>query len=180
MERDLLLLGLLRHNEMYGYQINEFIDSHLGSGINLTRPTAYRLLHNMAEQGWITFREEKVGKRPTRRIYAITESGEAKFQEILLACFGDYKPAEYSSTVCIAFLDSLPSEVALPLLVKQRQSIEELLSRLKSDQNHPGAFQLTIDHQVRHLETDLEWLSELISNLQGSEWRKVETLDIHS
>ena len=166
MERELLLLGLLRQNEMYGYQINEFIDSHFGSGINLTRPTAYRLLHNMAKQGWITFREEKVGKRPTRRIYAITGSGEAKFHEILLSCFGQYKPAEYSSTVCIAFLDSLPFDEVLPLLEKQRKSIEDLLNRLKSDQNHPGAFQLTIDHQVRHLETDLEWISELIYSLE--------------
>lgn len=179
MERELLLLGLLRQADMYGYQINEFIDSHLGSGINLTRPTAYRLLHNMEEQGWVTYREEKVGKRPTRRIYAITEYGEEKFQEILLACFGEYKPAEYSSTVCIAFLDVLPPEVVLPLLENQRQSIIDLLTRLNSDQNHLGAFQLTIDHQVRHLETDLEWLGELISNLKTSEWQKKVTSESH-
>ena len=78
-----VLLGLLRQHDLYGYQINEMIDAHLGSSINLTRPTAYRLLHNMAEQGWISYREEKIGKRPTRRIYALTASGEAAFQELL-------------------------------------------------------------------------------------------------
>jgi len=169
MERELLLLGLLRNNEMYGYQINEFIDNHLGSSINLTKPTAYRLLKNMAEQGWVSFREEKVGKRPTRRIYAITELGEGKFREFLSSCIGEYKPAAYSSTICLAFLDTIPVEEALPHLEKQRQTIEELLSRVKSDQNHPGAFQLTIDHQIRHLETDREWLAEVISNLKTSD-----------
>lgn len=169
MERKLLLLGLLRQNEMYGYQINEFIDAHLGSSINLTKPTAYRLLQNMAEQGWVLSREEKVGKRPTRRIYAITESGEEMFRELLFNCIGHYKPAEYSSTVCLAFLDTLPIDEALPQLEKQRQTIEELLNSVKSVQHHEGAFQLTIDHQIRHLKIDLEWLAEVISDLKTSD-----------
>ena len=59
MERELLLLGLLRQNEMYGYQINEMIDSQFGGSINLTKPTAYRTLHNMAKENLITFHEEK-------------------------------------------------------------------------------------------------------------------------
>jgi PadR family transcriptional regulator PadR len=169
MERELLLLGLLRQTEMYGYQINEFIDAHFGSSINLTKPTAYRLLHSMAERGWVSFREEKVGKRPTRRIYAITQSGETQFQEMLISCFGQYKPAEYPNTVCLAFLDAIPVNIALSQLEMRRKSIEERLTRMKSDQNHLGGFQLTIDHQIRHLETDLEWLSEMITRMESSD-----------
>lgn len=180
MERELLLLGLLRQNEMHGYQINEFIDSHLGSGINLTRPTAYRMLHNMADRGWITFHEEKVGKRPTRRIYAITKEGEAKFHEILLTCLGEYQPAEYPSSVCIAFIDYLPVEVILPLLEKRLQAINEQISRLKADKNHPGAFQLTIDHQVKHLEVDFAFVSDLISWLESAGTNKKVIAEIHS
>ena len=61
MERKLLLLGLLRQNEMYGYQINEMIDAHVGDSIRLTKPTAYRILHSMAEGGLVTFNEENKG-----------------------------------------------------------------------------------------------------------------------
>ena len=169
MERKLLLLGMLLQHDMYGYQINELIDAHLGSSITLTKPTAYRLLHNMAEQGWISYREEKVGKRPTRRIYTITEIGEIKFQELLKSCLGQYEPAEITSTVCIAFLDTLPLEEVLPLLERRRAAIEELIVSMKSDQGHHGGFQFTIDHQIRHLETDLEWISELITRLESSD-----------
>ena len=42
MERKLLLLGMLRNNNLYGYQINELIDTHLNTSVNLTKPTAYR------------------------------------------------------------------------------------------------------------------------------------------
>jgi DNA-binding PadR family transcriptional regulator len=170
MERKLLLLGLLRQHEMYGYQINDLIDAHLGANINLTKPTAYRLLHNMAEQGWISYREEKVGKRPTRRIYSLTEKGDAEFQEMLRCCLGQYQPSEHTSTLCLAFFDALPPEEVLPLLEKRRLTIEELIVANKSDQSHHGAFQLTIDHQIHHLVTDLEWLSEVITRLESSDW----------
>lgn len=147
MQRKLLLLGLLRQHEMYGYQINDLIDAHLGTSINLTKPTAYRLLHNMAEQGWISFREEKAGKRPTRRIYTLTETGEAEFQELLRFCLGQYEPAENANTVCLAFFDTLSPEEVLPLLEKRRAAIEELIAMKKSEQSHSGAFQLIYDHQ---------------------------------
>ena len=106
----LTILGLLSESSMYGYQINDLIDAHLGSNINLTKPTAYRLLHNMTEQGWISYHEEKAGKRPTRRIYSLTEKGDAEFQEMLRCCLGQYQPSEHTSTVCLAFLDVLPPE----------------------------------------------------------------------
>ena len=48
MERELLLLGLLRSQDMHGYQLHEAIDSHLGMVVQLTKPTAYGLLSNMA------------------------------------------------------------------------------------------------------------------------------------
>ena len=170
MERKLLLLGVLLQHDMYGYQINELIDAHLGSSFDLTKPTAYRLLHNMAEQGWISYREEKVGKRPTRRIYSLTEKGDAEFQEMLRYCLGQYEPSEHTSTLCLAFFDTLPPDEVLPLLEKRRTTIEELIIANKSDQCHHGAFQFTIDHQIRHLETDLEWLSEVITRLESSDW----------
>ena len=168
MERKLLLLGLLRNHEMHGYQINELIDMHLGTRVQLTRPTAYRLLDQMAEDGWITYHEEKVGNRPTRRIYAITEKGELQFRELLKGCLGEYRPADYTGTVCVAFMDALPSEEVLPFLEKRRSSLENLLAVSTSDESHHGAFQLVIEHNVRHLNTELEWLMEIITHLKPS------------
>ena len=92
MERELLLLGLLRSQEMHGYQLHEAIDSHLGMGVQLTKPTAYRLLSNMAEDGWVTYREEQEGNRPPRRVYAITAQGEVAFQRLLRENLANYQP----------------------------------------------------------------------------------------
>jgi len=169
MERELLLLGLLRQHEMYGYQINDLIESHLSYGVNLTKPTAYRILHHMADKGWIRFHEEQVGKRPTRRIYSITGKGEARFQELLRVSLSHFEPIDTINTVSMAFINELPLDEVLPLLEERRKSIEMLIAQLGSDVSQHGDFQYTINYQLGHLETDLEWLSGLINHLKSSE-----------
>lgn len=165
MERKLLLLGMLRDNQLYGYQINEIIDAHMGSSIQITKPTAYRFLNQMAQDGWITFTEEQAGNRPTRRIYAITPDGETAFQEMLRECLASFAPANSHSAVSIAFMDSLPQEEALPLLQLRRKIIQEARDGLGIDEDHQGGFGMLITHQMRHLDTELAWLDEIIERI---------------
>ncbi len=169
MEIELLLLGLLRQHEMYGYQINDLIESHLSYGVNLTKPTAYRILHHLAEKGLIRFHDEQVGKRPTRRIYSISGKGEARFQELLRVSLGHYEPIDTINTVSMAFINELPLDEVLPLLEERRKSVEMLIAQIRSDENLNGDFQYTINHHLLHLETDLEWLSGLINHMKSSE-----------
>jgi DNA-binding PadR family transcriptional regulator len=168
MERKLLLLGMLRMQEMHGYLINEFIDTHLGSsGVHLKKATAYHLLNTMTDDGWITYREEQEGNRPPRRVYAITSDGEAAFQQMLRESLANYKPAEFRSDIALAFLDMLPTDEAISLLQKRRVAIEDLLEPIHTfGGHHGGGLQLMIEHQVRHLTAELEWLDEVISRIK--------------
>ena len=161
MERKLLLLGMLRNHPMYGYQINELIDAHLGIGVALTKPTAYRFLNEMAEEGWIEFQEEKAGNRPTRRVYSIQPAGETAFQKMLRESLAQFTPTASYGTIGIAFLDAIPTEEALPLMQKRRKVVEEILNTLSVDENHHGGFGYVILHQIQHLKTELAWLDEV-------------------
>jgi DNA-binding PadR family transcriptional regulator len=165
MERKLLLLGLLRIQGMYGYQLNDVIDSHLGTSIHLKKPTAYDLLKKMAADGWVTHSEEREGNRPPRRVYAITPEGEGAFQTMLRESLADYKPAQFYSDISIGFLDEIPAHEALPLLHTRRAIVEDLLRTVSEHQDHPGSFRLVIDHQIRHFSTELEWLDAVIKQL---------------
>lgn len=167
MERKLLLLGMLRNNNtLYGYQINELIDAHLNTSVNLTKPTAYRYLNQMAEAGWITFTEEQEGNRPARRVYAVTPEGEAEFQRMLRESLAHFEPAASHSTISIAFVDALPPDEALILLRKRRNLIAEMQAEMQLDEQHVGGFAYLIMHQLRHLNTELEWLDEIIEHIQ--------------
>ena len=87
MDRKLLLLGLLRQQEMHGYQLYEFIERELSFCTDLKKPTAYYLLNKMAERGWIVEEQSQEGKRPPRKVFRLTAQGEAAYQR------GDYAAA---------------------------------------------------------------------------------------
>lgn len=166
MERKLLLLGILRMQDMHGYQLNEFIDTHLGTSIQLKKPTVYKLLGRMEGDGWITFREEQVGNYPPRRVYAITEEGKSAFLKLLRESLATYKPVSYLSDIGMAYLDALPSNETVTLLVERRKEIKNLVSNIARDEQHKGGFQLMLSHHSHHLIAELDWLDEVIENLK--------------
>ncbi len=168
MEKKLLLLGLLRTQEMHGYQLNDLISSHLGTSVHLKKPTAYRLLNKMTDDGWITFREEREGNRPPRRVYAITPQGEATFQQLLRESLADYKPVAFVENIGLLFLDAVPAEETSSLLQSRRAIVESLLQKAHNHKGHHGSFELVLEHQKRHLATELEWLDEVIAQIESS------------
>jgi DNA-binding PadR family transcriptional regulator len=166
MERKLLLLGLLRKQEMHGYQINELIDAHLGTSIQLKKPTVYKLLGIMVDDGWIKYREEQEGNYPTRRVYTITPEGEEAFQLMLRQNLADYRPVSFLGSIGIVYLDTLPAEEAAALLHQRRVEVESFRQKIAADEQHQGGFQLMLSYHLSHLKAELEWLDEVISHLQ--------------
>lgn len=163
LDKKLLLLGYLRCGSMHGYQINELIDAHLGTSVRLTKPTAYRLLKQMAEDGLIDSHDERVGNRPIRRVFTITPEGERVFQESLRQCLADYALPDYEGIICISFLNEISREEAIPLLEKRVQFISEMLEQIEVQAAHQNdRINLVIEHHRRHLQLDLDWLQEVM------------------
>ncbi len=165
MDRELLLLGLLRKQEMHGYELYEFIESYMQACTDLKKSTAYYLLDKLAKKGYVSETEEQSGNRPMRRVYGITASGEAYFQELLRNNLAHHAPAQFTDTVGLAFLDAIPTEEAIPLLKKRRQLLADELASAEKAPPHPGAFQYIINHQVAHLRAEVSWLEAVITQL---------------
>ena len=166
MEQKLLVLGLLMNAEMHGYQINEMIEAHLGSGVQLKKSLIYKLLGTMADDGWLTYTKEQQGNRPPRRVYTISKGGEQAFRQLLIDSLADYKPADFLGNVAIGYLDMLPRDESLPLLEQRREKIEGLLKDTQNLGTHPGSGQLIIDHQIHHLKSELTWLDHVINQIK--------------
>jgi DNA-binding PadR family transcriptional regulator len=165
MERELLLLGMLREVEMYGYQINEMIQTTLGSSIKLTKPTAYRILHSLAEKGMISFREEKEGNRPTRRVYKITKAGREHFKDLLKQSLGEFRPMENVNAFGFAFIDEIPAREARSLLENRCEKLSRALDNFFEDDTQYENYQLVVENQILHLSAELEWLKDVIARI---------------
>jgi DNA-binding PadR family transcriptional regulator len=168
MSKKLLLLGLLRRHDMYGYQLNEFIENTLVACVNIKKPTAYYVLNKMHEDGWVTVSEEQEGNRPRRRVYSLTAVGEAAFQRLLRENLAQHQQTSFAGDIGLAFLDVLPPEEALPLLQQRRAAMQAQYTAVMQVPGHPGSLQLMIEHQRQHLQAELVWLDDLITQLTQS------------
>jgi DNA-binding PadR family transcriptional regulator len=166
-DRQLLLLGLLRRQEMHGYQLNEFLGRDLSMCSDLKKPTAYFLLGKMAESGWVTQEETREGNRPPRRVYRITPEGEQAFQQMLRANLGSHESVYFADDVGLALMDTLAPAEARTLLKNRRAAAAKTLAALQATPVHTGSIQLVIEHQIRHLTSELTWLDEVIERLSG-------------
>jgi len=163
-ERELLLLGLLRRREMHGYQLSDFLETHLGLFFDLKKATAYNLLRKMEKVGWVTSREEKEGRRPVRRVFAISPEGESIFQDLLRRVLPQYEYPAFPANVPILFLDALSPGEKTDLLKERRGEVEKCLASLESRRDHvPHPL---LDHRRRILQSELEWLGVLIEGAE--------------
>ncbi len=162
-DRELLLLGLLRQREMHGYQLSEFLDTHLGLFFDLKKATAYNVLGKMEEKGWVESREEQEGKRPPRRVFSISAEGELLFQELLRSSLAEYSPAVFPGNVPVLFRDAL-SEAESRSLLKERLS--RILERLVALETMDHADHPLLEHQLQIMRTESDWVRGLIKDEQ--------------
>lgn len=167
MDRELLLLGLLRQQNMHGYRLIEFIERDLTTCTDLKKPTAYFLLDKLVKRGWISQYEEQEGNRPTRRVYAITAEGEAQFKRLLHENLRSYNAALFPGDIGLAFADAIDPDEALALLHERRAALHAELEAARAVPNHEGMWQLLIDHRCVHLESELGWLDEVIARFRS-------------
>lgn len=173
MYRELLLLGVLRHKQMHGYELHEFINRDLAFCTDIKKPTAYHLLQKMAEQGWISEIPESnpPTNRPPRTVYQLTPAGEAVFLDYLRQNLATYSPSYFNGDVGIAFIEALPAEESSNLLEQRKTELHTALTILS---NHPrdeihskGGMSLIIEHQKRHLQAEIAWLDDVIAHIRN-------------
>lgn len=167
MERELLLLGILRRQRMHGYQLTEFIDRYLVMCTDLKKPTAYFLLEKMRQKGWVTFEMGQEGNRPPRRVYQLTPQGEVAFQQMLRESLVEYPPIYFNGDMGLAFLDALPPAEVGALLKQRRDALQSRRAEMDAAPLHPGGVQWMVEHQRFHLSAELDWLDELIRRISA-------------
>jgi len=167
-ERHLLLLGLLQHQEMHGYQINDFIERQMSLCTNIKKATAYYLLDQMAKEGYVTQTAQRAGNRPLRKVYHITPAGQDVFFRWLRENLTEIGWPTFAFDVGLAFLDSLPPEESRKLLRRRLDRIRERIAYLKSVEHHADSLKSITDRHVALLKAEEEWLCRFIESLPRS------------
>ena len=186
MEKKLMLLGILRGQDMHGYSLNEHLGEKAGMAISLKKSNAYSLLGKMEKDGWVTHHEEREGNRPIRRVYSITPEGEEAFQGMLRESLMGYPAPEFPSLVALSLIDVLLPEEAVSLLRKRGEKIEARLEGLhevndqtlhphdldEASAGHEGSVYLGLEFLGRYYTAELELIEEIIERLENQKGGK--------
>ena len=79
----LVLLSLLKREDMYGYQLVQEIERSSGGRIVTQEGSLYPVLYRLVDQRLISDRQVPVGKRLKRIYYHLEPAGEEKLRELV-------------------------------------------------------------------------------------------------
>lgn len=166
MEKELLILGIVRREPMHGYRLWELL-AEVPTGVRLTRSNAYRILDSLEKRGLVSMTVEREGNRPERRVYEISAKGEREFQRMIRESLGQDAGSDLPNTIALNYLDLLPASEAIALLKRRLEVIQSRVDEFSglSDaalDRHPG-----VGMAVAHDRFEHQFLSRLIDRLQS-------------
>lgn len=79
----LVILSLLKREDMYGYQLVQETLRRSGGRIVTQEGSLYPVLYKLLDQGFISDYKVQVGKRMCRIYYHLEDTGEKRLQELI-------------------------------------------------------------------------------------------------
>jgi DNA-binding PadR family transcriptional regulator len=182
---ELAILGLLKEQELHGYELKKRLSENLGFASGVSFGSLYPALSRLEKAGAVkaveafeepvagpltgslsgelaALRARKASTRGSRgkKVYGITDRGEAMFEELLAT------ENQSSFNLRLAFARYLPPDARLGMLERRRGQLLERLalvrSRLKAAKDSYTRSLMEHDHEAA--EHDLSWIDRLIAS----------------
>ncbi len=165
---DRVILGLLSHEELTGYEIKKRMDTALKYFWSASYGSIYPALGDLVRRGLATKREGTENKR-NKLIYTITDEGrrylkewlaspvekdELRYETLLKLFFGNEQGPEQALSHIKAFEEKIRRE--LPYLLNAEQALKGCLD---GDTTHKY-YLLTVEFGLKTYRTYLEWCEE--------------------
>jgi DNA-binding PadR family transcriptional regulator len=175
MSTRLVILGLLRERPLYGYELKQIIEEHMGDWTNIAFGSIYYALGKLDEEGLIEqVAVEQEGRRPSRSVYQITEAGQAEFLRLLREVWGEVERHYYAIDVGLAFMQALPREEILGCLRGRIAQLEGIIRHLTEHQAEqmvqpevPALAAAVFDHGLAHFRAELDWTRALLDKVEA-------------
>jgi DNA-binding PadR family transcriptional regulator len=172
---EIAILGLLAECPMHGYQIHQQIkEREMDYWAKIRLPSIYSTLTRLEEQALITSGKEKVGNTPERTVYSLTSAGREQLSEQVQAFLREDDHPEWLFGLGVAFICGAPREKVLEALQLRKQNLEKHQEALTQEaanykEKIPFNWYMLIEHALKNMHLELEWLDQLIATVQTVE-----------
>jgi DNA-binding PadR family transcriptional regulator len=162
------VLGLLAEGPLHGYGLKSAFDARVSPLWGLTTGQIYQSLNALERAGLLTSRSERAGRRPLRRVYALTDAGRRELDRWLRTAPSRWRrPLREEVLIRLMLLrDSEASMLAESLARQEREASAMLtrVTRMREQAQARGAPEvvdlpaLFLDALAHHLEADVKSL----------------------
>ncbi|HEV7886573.1 MAG TPA: PadR family transcriptional regulator [Acidimicrobiales bacterium] len=198
---ELAILGLLKEQELHGYELKKRLGDALGPLSSVSFGSLYPALGRLEAAGAVkaveardgagsgvpipmtgslggelaAFRARRAAVRGSRgkKVYGITERGQALFDE-LLAAESQSPEDDRAFNLKLAFARYLPADARIGLLERRRGVLVARLDRLKAAvrtgrERLDDYSRSLMEHSTEATERDISWLDALIKKERQEE-----------
>jgi len=174
MSTRLVILGLLRDRTLYGYEIKQMIEDHMGDWTSIAFGSIYFALRKLTEEGFVEKAgTEKPGDQPSRIIYRITDAGRAGFTNLLRANWADIERHYFAFDIGLFFMDALPRAEIIGCLRQRVGHLRRVLAYLEehrraqmADECVPARAAAIFDHSYLHHQAELVWTEDVLAKVE--------------
>ena len=164
LSTEFALLGFLRRQPMYGYEIHQQLSAATGLGLvwRLKQSQLYALLTKLEREGYVVTNIEYQEARPPRKMFELTEAGRRAFLEWVQQPVPQGRKLRLDFLAKLYFAQFEGEEVAHRLIEHQRAACRTWLRQqqeeagvLRHRQPYDG---LVFQFRIGQIEAILAWL----------------------
>ena len=173
MHKTLLILGLLLHGPLHGYEIHRIVRAHGALYTDLKKANLYYLLDRLQQDGALTVHTKPGarGARGERLIYTLSNQGHARFFDLLRALLRTFDPVHTGVDVAVVFLAQLPPAEAMTLLQERRQIVgvrrAQVAAELGDLTTRSQWSAIAADHLLSLIDAEQAWLGRALARLHA-------------
>jgi len=175
----LVLLGFLRERPLYGYQIKQIVKEHMGDWTSIAFGSIYFALDKLAEDHLVEkVGDERKGRRPSRSVYRISESGRSEFLRLLREEWQQLERQLFDIDICLFFIEVLPLPEVRAYLAARVEALQATVDQIQAHEAEqlsqaevPRIASAIFEHSVVHARAELDWTSGLLQKLEKGGWK---------
>ena len=184
----LAVLSYLTQGSMHPYQLSRTLrDNGDARSIKFNHGSLYMVVQQLARAGLIAEVETtRVGQRPERTVYGLTEPGRRELREWLRELVQEPKHEYLQYVAALSLIGALPPDEIVALLrarlrrlEDQRAEIRKLIDNAVGEGVHP-LFLVEEDYRLALLDADFAFTEQLIERIENptTGWRS-QWADFH-
>ncbi|HEX3539265.1 MAG TPA: helix-turn-helix transcriptional regulator [Acidimicrobiales bacterium] len=170
---ELAILGLLKEQQLHGYELKKRLADTVGSGSGVSFGSLYPALGRLEKAGavQVVATPGAGGGGRGKKVYVITHAGHALFDELLTADTGSSED-ERAFNLRLAFARHLSRDARIGMLERRRAYLLARLARtrtaVRQGLDRLDAYTRSLlEHGNETTERDISWLDRLIARERG-------------